>query len=178
MIENFGVIKKTGEILKSNLGVGINMYNNTKDQTSLDFFNTRGNGLYWNFNQKEIRIFSKSGGIIGYPSADLSSVVAIYPSGKNSEFPAPDNAVIYYPSGEVKLRLQVPELISDLGKEKNKYINNGSANRWFEMAGWSITSAKDVVLTMWVGFADDFFEERIVDPATGEFSECLKSGKL
>jgi len=120
MIENFGAVTKSGEILKSNLGVKINMYNNTKDRVSLDVFNTKGNGIYWTFEHQEIKAFSGSGGVIGYPSIDFLSAIVIYPVGQNSEFPAPNNAVVYNRSGELKMILHIPELISDLGKEKTK----------------------------------------------------------
>jgi hypothetical protein len=175
MIENFGVITKSGEILKSNLGVGINMYNNTMDKVSLDVFNTKGNGIYWTSEDQDVKVFSSSGGVIGYPSIDFSSAIVIYPVGQNSEFPAPNNAVVYNQSGELKMILHIPELISDLGKEKTK---QGKHNCWFEMVGWSKNSTQQIVLTMWIGFADDFFEERTLDPESGEFGECLRTGRL
>lgn len=179
MIENFGVITRSGEKLKSDLGVGVNMYNNTKDKASLDIFNTKNNGIYWNFKGTEVTVFSDHGGVTGYPCVDLSCVMVIYPATKNSEFPAPDNAVIYDGLGNLKNTLQIPELISGLGKEKVKSAKaGGEINCWFEMVGWNRNSAGDTVLTSWIGFANDFFEERVVYPETGEFGDCLGSGRL
>ena len=172
MIEKFGVITRTGELLESCLRLNTNMYNNTKDEISLRFFNTKGNGIYWISEGKEISIFSNSGNIIGYPSSDLIFIVAVYHPVNNYDFSAPHNAVIYNADGSIYLQLKQQKLISDFAK-KSKLK---PSELFFDEVGWSKDCKGDVVTAITIGFNRDFREERVLNTKTGELGELLSSG--
>lgn len=130
--------------------------------------------------RKQITVFpAKDNSIIAYPSVDLTSVIAIYSPMHNTEFPAPGNAVIYNADGTLRTRLMAPELISDVAKKSAKLAvdNNYSFDIWFELVSWT-DKLPEVTLTFWIGFGQDFFEERTFNPDNGEFGVCLGTGRI
>ena len=173
MIEKFGVKNKEGNILISHIGLETNMYNNREDEVSTSFFNSRGNGVCWINEGKEVSIFPSLGRIIAYPTPDLTFVVVIYHPMDNADFAAPNNAVIYNMDGSIHHRMKQQKLVSDLAKKHLKEYSE-----LFESVYWANDKNGNVVMAVEVGFKRDFYERRILNPNTGELLQLLGFGIL
>ncbi|NOS93058.1 MAG: hypothetical protein HOP30_14135 [Cyclobacteriaceae bacterium] len=171
MIEKFGVKSSDGKILISHLGLETNMYNNREDEVSTNFFNSKGNGVRWINDEKEVAIFPSSGRIIAYPTPDFTFVVVIYHPMDNPDFAAPNNAVIYNKDGSIHHRMKQQKLVSDLAK---KHLKDYS--ELFESVYWAHDKNGNVVMAVEVGFNRDLYECRIVDTNTGELLQLLNFG--
>jgi len=89
-------------------------------------------------------------------------------------------AVIFNPDGTVRFYLKPPVLISHKYKEYEKRVGAEEAIdsvRFIQPALENIHN-KGIVLTMWIGFDDDWFESRNLNTKTGEFGECYGVSRL
>ena len=74
-------------------------------------------GISWEYNSpekdlKEVSLIENEKKIIGYPSPDMKYMVVLFH--RNSKFYLhPNNLVVFYPNGEIKQVIKVPELVSD-----------------------------------------------------------------
>jgi len=132
--------------------------------------------LKWDFLQKEIVLFENSIDIFGLPTPDMHRVVVIYPY-DHSVYPSPGNALIYNANGSIHLQLKVPKPISELAKPQERFINYGDPmSLHFDNVDWRKNSKGEIIIAIRIGFARDWFEDRELNPETGEFGECLTSG--
>jgi hypothetical protein len=178
MINNFSYITEDGINLKLNLGIGIDKFEGNDESKVLSFFKGQGKGVKWEFQNRIIEILEPGRKIDGNPTADQERVVVIYPQ-NHPFYPCPGNAVTYNGDGSIHLQLKVPELISPIAKErklrrKNYDMINDTS---FRSVNWEKNANGKIVTVMSIDFDWEWWESRVLNPDTGEFGECVGSGR-
>jgi len=175
IINNIRFVNKSR--IMSNIKLGVKMYPYDDTQDAIEILNSKEQGIIWEYNQTTVEIFDDNF-ITGYPSADLSSFVAIYPINSKKN-PSPRNALIYNSDGTIRFQLTMPKLISKLAIDmlsESDLLNKQGF--WFDSVFWNKDSNGNMVTSVWIGFKGEWFEERILFTNTGEFGECLSSGRF
>jgi hypothetical protein len=146
------------------------------DPLLIEYFNASSQGLKWICENSTIVLFEPGQSIIGSPSPSFDGVVAIYPT-SHSEYGAPNNAVVYSADGKIKLRLQMPPLISDTARKRAPYMRSDApVDKHFENISWDVDKNNQRRMAMTIAFDREWWEKRILDPETGTFGECISSG--
>lgn len=141
------------------------------------YYSANSSGLKWIYQKEDVVILENNQHIKGYPSPDLLKIIAIYPI-DSPRFPSPNNAVIYNQDGSIYLQLNVPELISETARERIPYMNyENSVRLYFDNVGWFKDSNSNFLCSITIGFDREWWESRVLNPETGEFGECLGSGR-
>lgn len=143
-----------------------------------DYLPGKTKGAKWTSNRKEV-IINRC--YFAYPSVDENYIIAIYPL-EDKEFPSPNNAVIYKPDGSLHKVLTPPKLISQLAIDRLGSNNPPKSfaidSVFFNNVKWEKDSFGKIVTSVWIGYDREWHEDRVLDPTTGEFGECLGSGRL
>lgn len=179
MVENFRLITAKGTLISPNITAnsGESMFEFATDDAYKEYINHIPQGLRWDFSSKEIKLFEQSVSLFGIPTPDFQRVVVVYPY-DHQRFPSPGNAVIYHANGSIERRLSVPGLVSTLAKERERFMNYEAPwKMYFDNVRWARNSGGEVITAVQIGFDRDWLEERELDPETGEFGECLSSGR-
>lgn len=181
-IKNFGFIDTNKNTLIIEIGLNKDIFpiieeNKEEDWRRIHPMSMRKHGLVWEFNEKTVCILDDED-IFGYPTVAMDSVIAIY-FGKPAKYPPPNNAVVYHADGSIKHLLKAPSLTSKLAQEKLSGIEPGvPSTLYFDTVKWALDTNGNKVSSMRIVFAYEWFEERVLNPETGEFGECLSSGRL
>lgn len=178
MIENFSYIIEDGTILELKLDVGVDKFEGVEESKVKSFFKAKGRGVRWKFHSSEIEIFEAGRRIDGFPTHDLKRVVVIYPK-DHTVYPAPSNGAIYDPNGNKTIQLKVPELISPAAKQlslREKKINM-NIDASFRGVSWNKDSNGKICTVVSIDFYWEWWESRTLNPETGEFGECIGSGR-
>jgi hypothetical protein len=176
MINNFSFITEKGLSLKINLSKSGNIFEGVNKDTLAEYYRANSSGLKWFNDSHEVTIFESQQYLTGFPTPDLKKVVVVYPI-DNKKFTAPANAVIYDADGNIYLKLKTPKLISEIARQREPFMQYDTLYRlYFEYVGWSKVS-DDLITVMRVGFDREYWELRTLNPETGEFGECLSSGR-
>jgi hypothetical protein len=177
MISNFQYFSEEGISLKVNLGINVYTFEGNEQPDISAYYKSTSTGIKWLYNGKEIVIGLPNEHLQGYPTPDLNKVVIVYPP-ENSEHAAPDNAVIYNADGTVFMQLKAPALVSDLAKQRARFMTyNSPFKLFFDTASWEKDSQGKTVMAMRLGFDHDWLEKRVLDYETGQLGECLTSGR-
>ncbi|WP_018478722.1 hypothetical protein [Pontibacter roseus] len=142
-----------------------------------NYLEGKTSGIKWLSGNQEV---IKSRCFFGYPSVDLNYIIAIY-SIEDSEFPSPNNAVVYTANGMLHKVLSPPEfasrhLVSNLKEIPTESFTPDSV--FFDQVRWRQNREGEIATTVRFIYNRDWFEERILDPETGELGECISSGKI
>lgn len=178
-IENFSFFNSTGVKLKVDFGYQIDdIFKNNLEENVRDFYDGSAKGTKWTSNRKEV-IINRC--FFAYPSVDENYIIAIYPL-EDKEFPSPNNAVIYKSDGSLHKVLTPPKLISQLAIDRLGSNNPPKSfaidSVFFNNVKWEKDSFGKIVTSVWIGYDREWHEDRVLDPTTGEFGECLGSGRL
>jgi hypothetical protein len=179
MIENFRFITAKGNLIKPNItsNVGDSLFEFINDQEYKEYINNLPQGLKWEFLGREIKLLENSISLFGLPTPDMQRVVVVYPY-DHPIYPSPGNAVIYNADGSIHKHLRVPKLISELAKQRERFMNyEAPLKLYFDRVGWARNSKGEIITAVQIGFDRDWLEERELNPDTGEFGECLSSGR-
>jgi len=153
------------------------LYEFVSDEDYREYTNNLTQGVRWEFLNREIEIFEIGQSISGYPTPDMEKVVVIYPY-NHAVYPSPSNALIYSADGNIRHHLKVPKLISELAMQRQRFMNyEGPLKLYFDGVSWAKNSRGETVTAVTIGFDRDWLEQRELDPDTGEFGECLSSGR-
>ena len=80
--------------------------------------------------------------------------------------------------GTVYKQLKAPALVSDTAKQRARYMTyNSPFKLFFDNASWEKDSMGKTVMAMRLGFDMDWLEKRVLNYETGQFGECLTSGR-
>lgn len=171
MVEEFSYISEDGIVLRLNLGVGVDSFENNEESKVLSFFKGQDTGVKWSYNGKSVEIMEPGCKLTGYPTTDMQKVIIIYPM-EHILYPAPGNAVIYNADGTFYRQLQTPELISDLAKKSRLK----PFELFFDGVSWAKDSKGDTITSVRIGYNRDWWESRVLNSETGEFGEVISSG--
>lgn len=177
MISNFQYFTDNNVSLKVNLGTDIDLFEGNNKEDVRGFYKSTSAGIKWKYEQKDIYFLEQGQNIEGYPTPDLKRVIVIFPL-EHKTFKAPLNAVIFNADGSVHMQLAPPKLISELAQKHGppeEIVN--PIQLYFEKARWAKDSKGGIVCSLTIGFSRDWREERVLNPETGEFGECLSSGR-
>ena len=165
MIKDFKIVTNEGLEAFVDVGSSESLYKRGQLQDIVnEVLNTYNTGIVWIYRGKEIKLIKLTGRVEGYPSVDLNYVIAIY--FEDTEFKAPNNAVIYNADGTIHKRLEMPKLISERG-EKYQY---GSC---FEDIMWRKNKEGKLITTISISFDRYSFEVRELNPETGVIGDLL-----
>jgi hypothetical protein len=178
MIENFSYITEDGIILVLKLGAQVDKFEGIEETKMQSFFKGQGKGITWNFGNNLVQILEVGKKIEGFPTPDLKQVIVIYPF-DHPVYPAPLNAVIYNANGEKTMQLKVPKLISPIANERKSRMKNHSISNDASFRGvyWDKDDQGKISTVVTIDFDWEWWESRILNPETGEFGECLSSGR-
>ena len=100
----------------------------------------------------------------------------------HAKYRAPGNAVIYNADGSVYMQLKAPEPISELSKTQTRNMAetrdfSPPHRLYFDRALWAKNNEGETVTIVKIGFDRDWWEERVLNPETGEYGKCLGSGR-
>lgn len=133
-------------------------------------------GIKWIADNKEYMIYQEGVKIYGIVTPDQEKLVIVYPA-EHAQYSAPGNAVIHHADGSIFRLLTCPEPISELGRQRKRYMNyTGPFRLYFGGAIWKRNTNSDILLAMNIGFDLEYFETRELNYITGEFGSCLNSG--
>ncbi len=178
MIKDFSFLK--GElIIPLALGYRCSIFENVDDNLANKFVNTASiQVVKWINDNKEIQIDRS---FFAYPSIDMHYVIAMY-SQIDPVYPSPNNAVIYTANGSLHKILTPPKLISKLAFERlgenNPPQPYAPDSLFFNHVNWDKDSKGNLVTSVWIGYDREWHENRVLNPETGEFGECIGSGRL
>ncbi len=179
LIENFSFFNSTGVELKVEFGYQIDdVFKNNSEENVQNFYNGSVKGVKWIYKKKEVVINRCN---FAYPSVDENYIIAIYPL-EDKEFPSPNNAVIYRPNGSLHMVLTPPKLISQLAVNRLGPDNPPDPytpdSIFFNHISWDKDNSGNLVTSVWIGYDREWHENRVLNPTTGEFGECVGSGRL
>lgn len=178
MIEDFSFQK--GElIIPISLGYRLSIFEKVEDNLANKFVNSSSSQIVkWINIKKEIQIRRS---FFAYPSVDMNYVIAIY-SEIDLEYPSPNNAVIYNADGSLHKILTPPKLISKLAIERlgenNPPQSYAPDSLFFNHVKWDKDSKGDLITSVWIGYHREWHENRVLNPVTGEFGECIGFGRI
>lgn len=179
MIENFRLITAKENLIRPNItaNVGDSLFEFATAEEYKEYVNNTPQGLRWDFQGNGITLFEKPVSLFGLPTPDLQRVVVIYPY-DHSRYPSPVNAVVYNANGSIHKQLKVPKLISELAKQRERFMNyEAPLKLYFDRVSWAKNSKGDTVMAIQIGFDRDWVEQRELNAETGEFGACLSSGR-
>lgn len=177
MIEQFEYVSEEGTALLLNLGVGGYLFEGNDEVSISKYLKSSYQGIRWEYENKTVTFFEKGYKIHGRPTPDLKKVIVIY-SMEHNKYRAPNNAVVYNADGSIHMKLKSPKLISELAKKhapQRKIVN--PVQLYFEKVRWVKDDNGNTVCAVTIGFNRDWREERILDPETGVFGDCISSGR-
>jgi len=179
MIEHFEFLTAKRNSFKPNISPnrGDSIFEFVSEQLYREYINNKTVGIKWKYRDSEVYLFEQEQNIIGCPTPDLRKVVAIYPI-KHPVYRAPYNAVIYNADGSIHLQLKPPKLVSELAKKHGVTADTiNPVYLYFENVQWAKDSYDEIVCSVTIGFGWEWREGRVLNPETGEFGECLSSGR-
>ena len=177
--ENFIFFNANGTELKVSYGYLIDDIFKLNLEKDIQInYNSSSKGAKWTFLDKNV-VINKCR--FAYPSVDEKFIIAIYPL-EDIDFPSPNNAVIYNLDGSIHKVLSPPKLISELAIKRLGKDNPPMAfapdSIYFNHVNWQKDSSGNVVTSIWIGYDREWHENRELNPHTGEFGQCLGSGRL
>lgn len=125
-------------------------------------------GIRWKYDGLLIQKLKPDFNIKGVPSTQYNRIFTVEHK-VNAGYPDPLDAIIYNENGSVDKYIKLPKLISDLAVKH--YRTTYPNTMYFE--GVKIEN-ENIIFS--IGFAMNWREERILNPETGEFGECVSSG--
>lgn len=177
MIEAFEYFTEEGIALKINLGVRVYLFEGNESADITAYYKCTNSGVKWVHEGREVAISLPGVYLQGYPTPDLQKVVVVYPP-ESGAYPAPANAVVYHANGSIHRQLQAPELISETARQRAPFMNYTAPLRlFFDHVSWEKDSRGNTVMAARLGFDRDWLETRVVQYDTGQFGECLSSGR-
>lgn len=183
MITDFNLVTGNKNYIKPNISSdkSVSLFENVSVDDYREYINDDTAGISWKSKNCEILLFERNVRLFGLPSTDMSKVIVIYPM-NHKVYQAPENAVIYNSDGSIHLKLKVPNLASELARQRVKYIRGyGSFHPpyqlYFDGVSWSYNSIGDRNTVIRIVFDRDWWEDRLLNTETGEFGECLNSGR-
>lgn len=181
MIENFQFETELSNRFIPNItpNIGDSLFEYVNDDLYKEYVNKATKGLFWVTSGKSVNLCEAGVSIFGLPTPDMQRVVVIYPM-EHKQYRAPGNAIIYNADSSVHKILIAPEPISDLAKTRSRFMVKSKAfnpphRLYFDSVRWSKVEG-EIVTVVRIGFDRDWREERILNPETGEFGECVSSG--
>lgn len=175
-LEQFKWITENGISINVDPNKNSNIIEDNSSKDIEEYFKSKTRGLKWEFEGNEIEILESNEIIEGLPSTNLKRVIVIYPI-DHKNYPAPNNAVIHNGDGSVFKQLSSPALVSDLAKQQHERKPNGPFMVYFENVLWKFTRIGEVVACISIAFNRDWHEDRELNTETGEFGECISSGR-
>jgi hypothetical protein len=178
MIEKFSYVTEDGIILELKLGVEVDKFEGIEESKMKGFFKGQGKGVRWHSGNNLVEILETREKIDGFPTPGLQQVIVIYPH-DHSVYSAPCNGVIYDSNGKKIMQLKVPELISPIAKERKSRMKNYNPKDDASFRGvyWSYDHEGNLSTIVTIDFDWEWWESRVLNPKTGEFGECLSSGR-
>ena len=181
MINQFSYFTESDISLRIKLGVDVDIFEGNNESDVLSFFNGQAKGIKWFSKSKWISLFEQGQKLHGYPTSDVERVVVIYPM-DHAKYRAPSNAVIYNADGSVHMQLKAPEPISELSKTQTRNMTetrdfNPPHRLYFDRVLWAKNNEGETITVVKIGFDRDWWEERELNPVTGEYGKCLGSGR-
>lgn len=184
MINKYTVFNRSGIIIPVDIEYPIDIYKHATGAEYTDFFDSSSKGVQWEFGNKQIVILNEDVDIFAYPTVDQQYVVAVY-KGENSQFPMPNNTVIYNLDGSIHRVLQIPELLSpklleNIQKEKhsnppiedNRYGHYGMGLQFIGF-GWKKDKEGNLFNSISIQYAGEYGEWRVLNPESGTFGELV-----
>lgn len=175
MIENIEYIGEGNIKIKVAPRLHMDIFEGNSDKDVLKYFNSITKGISWEHNSKKIILFEEGKKITGFPSNEEDYLIVIYPVERTTHL-IPNYAIIYNSDGSIHKRLNPPKLISNQAVKSRQFFKSEPIG-YFEYVKWAKDSSGQIVTSMEIGFDRDWYEERVIDPVTGEFGECLSSGR-
>jgi hypothetical protein len=177
MVEKFSYVTDSGIALRLNLEIGGNLFDGNDKSEISSFYKSDYSGVRWESSGRIISMMETGRSVYGRPTPDMKRVVVVYPY-DHPVYSSPNNAVVYNADGSIHMQLKAPKLISDLAKQQARFIHyKGGLSLFFNDVDWKKNSDGKVVVAVSFGFNRDWHEERELNPETGEFGECLDSGR-
>lgn len=180
MIDNFCLITSKGNPIKVRItrDIDYSLFESATDAEYKEYINNNPQGLKWEFQNKEIKFFENPFSLFGLPTPQLDKVILIYPY-DHPKYKAPQNAVIYNDDGSIYMQLKIPELISSTAKERKSRIKkfNPMNDAYFRGVYWSKDGKGNLITVVSIDFDWEWWESRVLNPETGEFGECIDSGR-
>ncbi len=161
--------------------IGDSLFEYVSDDLYKEYVNKATKGLFWvtSGSRRAVNLYESGVSIFGIPTPDMQRVIVIYPM-EHTLNRAPRNAIIYNADGSVHRILNAPEPISDLAKTRSRFMAKTKAfnpphRLYFHSVRW-VKAEGEIVTVVGIGFDRDWQEERILNPETGKFGECVSSG--
>jgi hypothetical protein len=180
MIENFMLVSAGGQLIRPNItgNPSDSLFEFASDDAYREYVNNARKGLRWDFAEKEINFFEETSNLFGLPTPDLKRVVIIYPY-DHAVYPSPGNAVVYNEDGSIHLQLKIPELISPIAMERKLRRGNYDVQKdaSFRSVHWRKDVDGNLITVLSINFDWEWWESRVLNPDTGEFGECISSGR-
>lgn len=130
-------------------------------------------GVKWMYKNNSIELFELNTTIHAYPDPGFNYIVAIYDNA-SKKFPVPCHCVIYNLDGTVHKVVCTPNMIRDLVVQKS-----GRKGERFIGLNWAKKSNQTVLYLSVVDPIEtgrgQWVEDRVLDPESGEFRECLRT---
>ena len=183
---NFRIFNKDGIIIPVNIGVGLDYWGLTDDETRRKFNKDTEKGIMWTHNNKEIVIEDENTSVIGSPTTDFKYVITTY-LGINGKYKPPHNSIIYNLDGSIHKILEVPSLKSPLALKRLEFLNEENPpldTAKYEGAlcfsgggGFKKLDNGKIVNFIAIDYDRELWETRILDPETGEIGDLIHYGK-
>lgn len=178
MVSNFAYVSPTLNKKRTlNLGVNVARFNEIPLEEGgyrEDF--APPETLEWIYNGRKVQYFNEEEKIIdAYPSADLEKVVVVFDTDPYDN-PRNDNAIILNGDGSFYMRLVTPELVSKFTKDDDGNIIKPT-NPTFSEVHWGNFQERRVTIIS-ILFLEYWYEERVLDPNTGEIGDFVRDGRL
>lgn len=146
-----------------------------------EFLKGKKQGIYWEYNNKEISISDENGSVEGFPLSNLQYIIAIF---KNSQtYPYPNNAVIFNPDGTLEKILTIPPFKSEImieeienHNESNPPIRSALNGKRLCFNHYSryLSKTQMEIDIVDIDYGLDYTESQILDLNTLELTDFLK----
>jgi len=170
MIKNIAFSNKDNVTCPVNLGVNVSPYPETKDGLIIN--NSINVNIQWEHKGRSIKIEGHYS--FAYPAVGMEFVIVIYDENKSTE-----SAIIYDANGNLYLTLGVPKLISEFALKNLKSNKIEPYRIGFNQVLWKFDENNHKKTCLRICYMyNRYYEDRVINPETGEFGECLGSGRL
>ncbi len=170
MIKNFSYINGEGATVSVRLTDNPSeaLYSEEDKELFFEIYFSKKIGISWMNNDEQIQLIKKNEKITGYPSVDLNYIIVTR-----------DRSIIivYNADGTIHNTVSLPALKSELSKRhfrNMKYPNT----MYFGKISWEKDQNDRTTVAVVIGFAQGWYEIQSFDPESGEFGECISSGRI
>nr|WP_199002624.1 hypothetical protein [Flavobacterium sp. ASV13] len=182
MIKNWKKFNETGiDIPIDILNPNAFYFDKIEKKIKEEFLKGNKQGIYWEYNNKEISICDENGSVEGFPLSNLQYVIAIF---KNSlTYPYPSNAVIFNLDGTLEKILTIPPFKSEIIIEEIEKHNESNPpfksalkgkKMCFNHYSRYLSETNVEIDIVDIDYGLDYTESQILDLNTLEFTDFLK----